>query len=99
MQSVHLNHQLPHAARYSVARWLSPTVIREYLVRLWQSHGERQRLADLEPRLLRDIGVDPIAASYENSAAVLAALGAPRGGVPPLAGQLIAAACSLGVRR
>lgn len=65
MQSVHLNHQLPYAARSSVARWLSPTVIREYLVRLWQSHGERQRLADLDPRLLRDIGVDPIAASYE----------------------------------
>jgi len=65
MRSLHLNHQLPHAARSPVARWLSPTVIREYLVRLWQSHGERQRLADLEPRLLRDIGVDPIAARYE----------------------------------
>jgi uncharacterized protein YjiS (DUF1127 family) len=45
---------------------LTATVAREYLVRLWRTHRERQSLAELDQRLLRDIGVDPILASYES---------------------------------
>ena len=65
MQSAHLHHPIPLAARLPWARLLSPAVIREYLVRLWRTHRERQSLAELDTRLLRDIGVDPISASYE----------------------------------
>lgn len=65
MQSVHLHHQIPYSARLPWSRLLSPTVVREYLARLWQTHRERQSLAELDPRLLRDIGIDRISANYE----------------------------------
>ena len=65
MQSVHPNHQLAIPGRSPWARLLSPTVAREYLARLWQTHRERQSLAELDPRLLRDIGIDRISANYE----------------------------------
>jgi uncharacterized protein YjiS (DUF1127 family) len=42
-----------------------PAVLGTYLVKLWQSNRERQRLAELDPRLLRDIGIDPVAAAHE----------------------------------
>ena len=65
MQSAHLNHPVPYSVRFPWSRLLSPTVAREYLSRLWRTHRERQSLAELDQRLLRDIGVDPILASYE----------------------------------
>lgn len=65
MQLAHLHHQVPFSARLPWSRLLSPVVVCEYFVRLWRTHRERQSLAELDQRLLRDIGVDPILASYE----------------------------------
>jgi len=65
MQSAHLHHQVPYSALWPWSRLLSPVVAREYLSRLRRTHRERQSLAELDQRLLRDIGVDPILASYE----------------------------------
>jgi len=65
MRAVSLN---PSAAALRRPRWtrlLRPAVLGEFLLRLWQASRERRRLAELDPRLLRDIGVDPMAAQYE----------------------------------
>ena len=58
-------HRFSSPSRPSLARLLSPAVIGDYLVRLWQSHRERQSLAELDSRLLRDIGIDWGAAARE----------------------------------
>ena len=65
MRSDIIDHRLSSTGRLSPARLLSPAVVGNYLSRLWQTHRERRALADLEPRLLRDIGIDPIAAAHE----------------------------------
>lgn len=60
----------PSAAALRRPRWarlLRPSVLGEVLLRFWQASRERRRLAELDPRLLRDIGVDPLAAQYEVS--------------------------------
>jgi uncharacterized protein YjiS (DUF1127 family) len=65
MRSDIIDHRLSASGRPSLAQWLSPALIGGYLLRLWQTHQERCRLAELEPRLLRDIGIDPVAATQE----------------------------------
>jgi uncharacterized protein YjiS (DUF1127 family) len=65
MRSDIIDHRLSSPGRLSPARLLSPAVVGSYLSRLWQTHRERRALAELEPRLLRDIGIDPIAAAHE----------------------------------
>lgn len=65
MRSNILVHRYSTAGRPSLAQLLSPAVLGDYLVRLWQSHRERQSLAELDPRLLRDIGIEPGAAARE----------------------------------
>jgi len=65
MRSDIVVHRFSPSGRPSAARLLSPAVIGDYLVRLWQSHRERQSLAELDPRLLRDIGIEPAAAARE----------------------------------
>ena len=65
MRSNILVHRYSTAGRPSLAQLLSPAVLGDYLVRLWQSHRERQSLAELDPRLLRDIGLEPAAAARE----------------------------------
>jgi uncharacterized protein YjiS (DUF1127 family) len=64
MRSAPFNHDLTLSGRPTLALLLQPAIIGEYLYRLWRTYRERQRLADLEPRLLRDIGIDPLAAAY-----------------------------------
>jgi len=65
MRSAMINQRLAGSGRLPLARLLSPVVLGTYLVKLWQSNRERQRLAELDPRLLRDIGIDPVAAVHE----------------------------------
>ncbi len=65
MRSDIIDHRLSSTGRLSPARLLSPTVVGGYLSRLWQTHQERRALAELEPRLLRDMGIDPVAAAHE----------------------------------
>jgi len=65
MRSDMVVHRFSSPGRPSLARLLSPAVIGDYLVRLWQSHRERQSLAELDTRLLRDIGIEPSAAARE----------------------------------
>ncbi len=65
MQSAMINDRLARAGRFPLARLLAPSVLGAYLVKLWQSNRERQRLAELDPRLLHDIGIDPMAAAHE----------------------------------
>ena len=65
MRSDILVHRFSTTGRPSLALLLSPAVLGDYLVRLWQSHRERQSLAELDPRLLRDIGLEPAAAARE----------------------------------
>jgi len=65
MRSDILVHRFSTTGRPSLAQLLSPAVLGDFLRRLWQSHRERQSLADLDPRLLRDIGVDPVSAARE----------------------------------
>jgi uncharacterized protein YjiS (DUF1127 family) len=65
MRSLMINQRLAGSGRLPLAQLLSPTVFGAYVVKLWQSNRERQRLAELDPRLLRDIGIDPMAADHE----------------------------------
>jgi uncharacterized protein YjiS (DUF1127 family) len=65
MRSDIIDHRLSVAGRPSLAQLLSPAVIGEYVLRLWRTHQERRHLAELDPRLLRDIGIDPVAAAQE----------------------------------
>ena len=65
MRSETVVHRFSSAGRPSLARLLSPAVIGDYLVRLRHSHRERQSLAELDSRLLRDIGLEPGAAARE----------------------------------
>lgn len=65
MRSAILTPRLAPTGRLSLAHLLSPRAIGLFLVKLWQSNRERQRLADLDPRLLRDMGIDPMAAAHE----------------------------------
>ena len=65
MRSDTIDHSLSATGRPSLARLLSPVVAGDYLWRLLQTHRERRQLADLEPRLLRDLGIDPGAAIAE----------------------------------
>jgi uncharacterized protein YjiS (DUF1127 family) len=65
MRSVMINQRLASAGRLPMARLLSPLAFGAYLVKLWQSNRERRDLAELDPRLLRDIGIDPMAAAHE----------------------------------
>jgi uncharacterized protein YjiS (DUF1127 family) len=65
MQSGTVVHRFSRATRPSLTQLLSPAVIGDYLVRLRQSRRERQSLAELDSRLLRDIGVEPDAAARE----------------------------------
>ena len=65
MRSAIINPRLAPAGRLSLAHVLSPRAIGLFLLKLWQSNRERQRLADLDSRLLRDMGIDPMAAAHE----------------------------------
>ncbi len=65
MRSDIIDHRLLGTGRPSLAQLLSPAVIGEYLLRLWRTQQERRHLAELDPRLLRDIGIDPAAAAQE----------------------------------
>ncbi len=65
MRSAMINQRLVGSGRLPFARLLSPVAFGAYLVKLWQSNRERQRLAELDPRLLRDIGIDAVAAVHE----------------------------------
>jgi uncharacterized protein YjiS (DUF1127 family) len=65
MRSAMINQRLAGSGRLPLARLLTPLALGAYLVKLWQSNRERQRLAELDPRLLRDIGIDPVAAAHE----------------------------------
>lgn len=65
MRSDVIGHHLSTTGRLSPAMLLSPAALGTYLVRLWKTHRERRALAELEPRLLRDIGIDPGAAARE----------------------------------
>lgn len=47
------------------ARLLRPVNLGGILIRFWQTAQQRRRLAELDPRLLRDIGIDPAAAQHE----------------------------------
>lgn len=64
----------------SAARLLSPSAFRpsaaldgqkdrflwlEHLTRFWRAYETRQRLAELDEHILRDIGVTPAEARYE----------------------------------
>jgi uncharacterized protein YjiS (DUF1127 family) len=65
MRSAILNPRLAPTGRLSLAHLLSPKAIGLFLLKLWQSNHERRRLADLDHRLLRDMGIDPMAAAHE----------------------------------
>ena len=65
MRSLMINERLAGAGRLPLARLVSPTAFGAYLVKLWQSNRERRDLAELDRRLLRDIGIDPMAAEQE----------------------------------
>ena len=65
MRSAMINQRLAGSGRLPLARLLTPLALGAYLVKLWQSNRERHRLAELDPRLLRDIGIDPVAAVHE----------------------------------
>lgn len=65
MQSTMLDRNLATPGRLPLARLLAPAALGAFLVKLWQSNRERQRLAELDPRLLRDMGIDPMAAAHE----------------------------------
>lgn len=65
MRSDTIDYSVSTTGRPSLAHLLSPVVIAAYLWRLLQTHRERRQLADLEPRLLRDMGIDPGAAIEE----------------------------------
>lgn len=60
-----IDHRISTMGRPPLARFLSPAAIGSYLLHLWQTKRERRALADLEPRLLRDMGIDPVAAAHE----------------------------------
>jgi uncharacterized protein YjiS (DUF1127 family) len=59
MRSDILVHRFSTTGRPSLAQLLSPATLGDFLLRLWQS------LAELDPRLLRDIGIEPVAAARE----------------------------------
>ena len=42
-----------------------PAILGALALKVWQTARERRRLAELEPRLLRDMGIDPVAAREE----------------------------------
>ena len=65
MRSSMINQRLAGTGQLPLAQLLSPSAFGAYLVSLWQSNRERQRLAELDPRLLRDLGIDPRAAEHE----------------------------------
>lgn len=65
MRSLMINERALGPARLPMARLLSPVAFGAFLVKLWQSNRERRDLAELDPRLLRDIGIDPLAAAHE----------------------------------
>lgn len=65
MRSDIIDHRLSGTGRPLLARLLSPAVIGDFLLRLWRTQQERRHLAELDPRLLRDIGIDPVAAALE----------------------------------
>ena len=66
MWSSTLNPRPRATARPTLARFSSPAAIGAYLARLWLSNRERRQLAELDDRLLRDIGLDPAAAAAES---------------------------------
>ncbi len=65
MQTATFERNPATMGRLPLARLLSPSAFGTFLLKLWQSNRERQRLADLDPRLLRDMGIDPMAAAHE----------------------------------
>ena len=65
MRSDIVDHRVSFTGRLSPTRLLSAATLGSFLRHLWQTHQERRALAELEPRLLRDMGIDPVAAAHE----------------------------------
>lgn len=65
MRALSLGHSSSGGSR--LRKLLRPAVLGELFVRLWQTAEERRHLGELDPRLLKDIGIDPMTARHEVS--------------------------------
>lgn len=67
MRAAPLNRNMAEAGWQKLARFTNPALIGEFLARAWQAGRERRALAELDPRLLLDMGIDPAEARREAS--------------------------------